>query len=482
MMILSTSTSFEVFFQSRVSHELTFYLAAVVLVVLTAESCIKLLNRDSFGITVGVYVTVFAWYFLDPFIYPEQYDSLPSSSLGQSYGQIVLFLIGFRVFTPVAIRWILRRRSSGVFDTRLTPRQILIAAAALWLLLFVIGIARMGGDVMGAVFPVDGRAGPTMWGRNAVETSASGFLISSAAYMFNAVTAFLGVLIFFQRSIVWRLLAGAMFAIALPYFFLAGARSHFLAAALPFVLTYLFYGRHLLILKLVILTIAFFCLREGFKFVTEFRGTGFRELLASKNPYELMPEDERTSGLNMIEELCFVNAYLDSGETSPAYGARYLNELLNFIPRSIWPSKPLLGIDYAKWRGFESPDSEDNELGVNATVASGMIGGGVLNFGQIFGPVVAGILMALWTGLLIRWWEQRRSLLRLVLFMLGAGLTFNLGRDITLLVLWPVVFAYVFVRLAESRATRRFGRLPQMTTAVPANVGPMQAVAGRLSQ
>jgi hypothetical protein len=297
--------------------------------------------------------------------------------------------------------------------------------------------------------------------------------------VFNAVTAFLGVLVFFQRSTAWRLLAGAMYAIALPYFFFAGARSHFLAAVLPFILTYLFYGRHLLILKLAILTIAFFCLKEGFKFVTEFRGTGFRDVLASKNPYELMDEDERTLGLNMIEELCFVNAYLDSRETSPAYGARYLNELLNFIPRSIWPSKPLLGIDYAIWRGFES---EDSDLGVNTTVASGMIGGGVLNFGQIFGPVAAGILMALWTGLLIRWWEQRKSLLRLVLFMLGAGLTFNLGRDITLLVLWPVVFAYFFVRLAEIWATRRFRQLPQLATVVHANAGPMQVVAGRLSQ
>src|SRR6478752_3567945 len=125
MMILSTSTSFEVFFQSRVSHELTFYFAAIVLVVLTAESCIRLLNRDSFGITVGVYVTVFAWYFVDPFINPEQYDFLPPSSLGQSYGQVVLFLIGFRVFAPVAMRWIVGRRSSGVFDILLTPEQIL---------------------------------------------------------------------------------------------------------------------------------------------------------------------------------------------------------------------------------------------------------------------------------------------------------------------------------------------------------------------
>jgi hypothetical protein len=481
MTILSTSISFEAFFRSIVAQELTFYLAAVVLVVLTAESCIKLLNRDSFGITVGVYVTVFAWYFVDPFINPEQYEFLPSSSLGQSYGQVVLFLIGFRVFAPIAIRWIVSRRSSGVFDMPLSPEQIFIAAAALWLLLFVVGIARMGGDVMGAVFPLDGRSGPTMWGRGATESSAIGFLISFAGYLFNAVTAFLGALIFFQRTIAWRLLAGAMFAITLPYFFFAGARSHFLAAVLPFILTYLFYGRHLLILKLAVVAIAFFCLKEGFKFVTVYRLHGFREVLASQNPYELLGEDERTTGLNMIQELCFVNAYLETGGTSPAYGARYLNELLNFIPRSIWPSKPLIGIDYAKWRGFESADSEDDELGVNTTISAGMIGGGVLNFGQILGPVAAGILMALWAGLLIRWWEQRKSILRLVLFMLGAAVTFNLGRDISILVLWPVIFAYFFVRIAEMWATRRY-RLPQLGGVVPADARPIQAVAGRLSQ
>jgi uncharacterized membrane protein YadS len=81
--------------------------------------------------------------------------------------------------------------------------------------------------------------------------------------------------------------------------------------------------------------------------------------------------------------------------------------------------------------------------------------------------------MAFWTGLLIRWWEQRKSLLRLALFMLGAALTFNLGRDITLLVLWPVVFAYFFVRLIEIWATRRFGRPPQ-TVAFP-SAGPVLA-------
>ena len=473
-----TCSSCDVFFHSMVAHEITFWLAAVALVVLTVESCIKLLNRNPFCVTLMVYITVFAWYFVDPFINPEQYDYLPSSLLGESYGQVLLFLIGFRVFAPPATCWVLRRRSLGIFDTRLTPEQILKAAGTIWFLLFLIGIYRMNGDVMNAVFPLDGRAGMTMWARGAVDTSGSGFLISFAGYVFNAVTAFLGVLVFFQRSPAQRWLAGAMFAITLPYFFLAGARSHFLAAVLPFIITYLFYGRHLLILKLAMLAVAFFCLDSGFKFVTEFRGTGYREVLASENPYELMDEDARTSGLNMIQELCFVDTYLETGGTSPAYGARYLNELLNFIPRVIWPSKPLIGFDYAVWRGL---GNEDNETGINATISSGMIGGGVLNFGQILGPIAAGIIMAIWTGLLIRWWEQRKSLLRLVLFMLGVGLTFNLGRDITLLVLWPVVFAYFFVRLAEIWVAGRFKQLPKVATLGPTVAGPTQVLAGRLN-
>ena len=462
-----------------VTHEVTFYLAAAALFVLTVESCIKLLNGDSFSISLAVYVTVFGWYFVDPFINPEQYEYVPSYLINQSYGQVFLFLVGYRFFMPVAVRWIVRRRDSAAFrPQRFAPEQILITAGAIWFVLLVIGIYRLNGDVIGALFPVDSRSGATMWGRGAIDTSGSGFLVASAGYMFNAVTAFLGVLIFFQRTTFWRLVAGAMFVISLPYFMLEGARSHFLAVILPFIITYLFYGRHPLIIKVAILAGAFVCLDEGFKLVTAFRGTGFRELLAAEHPYELVDEDLRQSGLNMIQELCFANAYLGSGAATPAYGGRYLNELLNFVPRVIWPSKPLIGFDYAKWRGLETPDG-----GIYATISTGMIGGGVLNFGTFFGPIAAGIIMAIWTGLLILWWQQRTSLLRLMLFMLGAGLTFNLGRDITLLVLWPVVFAYCFIRLIEIWSAKQ-SRIPQITMRSPhftdRNLHPAGASPARL--
>src|SRR5215831_16190280 len=162
-----------------VTNELTFYLAAAALLVLTLESCVKLLNGDSFSITLAVYVTVFGWYFVDPFLNPEQYTFIPPFLISQSYGQVLLFLIGFRFCMPVAVRWIAPRRSIGVVAVqRFAPERILIATGAVWFLLLLIGIARMSGDVIGALFPIDSRAGATMWGRGAIETSAAGFLVA----------------------------------------------------------------------------------------------------------------------------------------------------------------------------------------------------------------------------------------------------------------------------------------------------------------
>ena len=102
-------------------NELTIYLAVAALVVLTVESCAKLLNRDSFSITLAVYVTVFAWYFVDPFLNPKQYDCIPPSLISQSYGQVLIFLIAFRFFMRVAARWV---DSQDVVDVKPASRCI----------------------------------------------------------------------------------------------------------------------------------------------------------------------------------------------------------------------------------------------------------------------------------------------------------------------------------------------------------------------
>jgi hypothetical protein len=48
----------------------------------------------------------------------------------------------------------------------------------------------------------------------------------------------------------------------------------------------------------------------------------------------------------------------------------------------------------------------------------------------------------------------------LLLFVFGLGLTINLGRDITLLTLFPFIFGYLAVRAFELREKRRSARSP----------------------
>jgi hypothetical protein len=149
----------------------------------------------------------------------------------------------------------------------------------------------------------------------------------------------------------------------------------------------------------------------------------------------------------MAEELFNINRFYEQRQLTLQYGFDYWAEALNIIPRFIFPDKPSIGYEYNLLR---SPGS-----GIQATIAAGLIGRGVMNFGPWFGPVIPGILMAIWAGFLARLWSQRRSILRLGLFLVGLGITPNLGRDITLLVLWPMVFGYVVVRYLETLERRR---------------------------
>ena len=119
------------------------------------------------------------------------------------------------------------------------------------------------------------------------------------------------------------------------------------------------------------------------------------------------------------------------------------------VPRTIWPGKPRIGYDYAIARGLKNTNMQGEF--VLATVSTGMIGQGVHNFGTFFGVIAAAVIMACWTGFLAKLWLQRDQLPRAALFMVGVGLTFNMGRDITLLVLWPFVFGYLGLRLYEAK-------------------------------
>ena len=154
----------------------------------------------------------------------------------------------------------------------------------------------------------------------------------------------------------------------------------------------------------------------------------------------------------MYEELCWINTFIQQGTYNPNWGSRYFAELVNPIPRALWHGKPLIGIDYAVARGQEG--GEEGEAGVNATISTGMIGQGVVNFGRLIGPAFAALLMSFWVAILSRLDLHVYEFGRLPLYALGMILTFNLGRDITLITLYPFIFGLLVVWWMEHRRSR----------------------------
>jgi hypothetical protein len=222
-----------------------------------------------------------------------------------------------------------------------------------------------------------------------------------------------------------------------------------LAVILPGFLAWVFLRlRGGLPLKVAIIGVGFLAVDGWFRFVMEARGKGVSVAEMAANAGEEAAEvDARHEGLNMFEELAWMNSFIESGAYEPNWGQRYFAEAVNPIPRVVWPGKPEIGLDYARARGMGWDQAEGAEGGVAATISTGMIGQGLANFGRILGPVAAALLMAIWVAVLARLDLQARNPALLLLYALGLVLTVNMGRDITLLVIYPFVFGLVIYYL-----------------------------------
>lgn len=427
---------------------ISFILAAALLTGLGVELFFR--RRVVWAIPAAIiYATVLAWYFGDYLGYPERYEAMPELFVASGFWQVFIFLVIFRVLMPKVARHFCQSVSASVEGPsfKSSDNALLLGAASLWAVLIALGMWRMNWDVSAALFPIDSRAGSLMWDRAAAgDAGPTGFLVSTGAYLYLLVCSFFGVLFVLERNISHRLTCLALTGLTWPYFLLSGLRNQFLAVMMPTAFAYVLFSRQKWLLKVALLAICFFVLDSAFRIVVNYRNVGFRELFDPEQREEIEQMELPHEGLNMFQELCFINIYSYTGEMRMTMGREYLANALNVVPRIIWPGKPMVGIEYSKWRGF---GGEENDTGISTGISTGLIGQGVLEFGPYFGPIAPALLMALWAGLLGRWWSQRTSRLRLILFLLGVGVTFNLGRNITLFTLWPIVFAYVIVRVVE---------------------------------
>ncbi|MCX8156982.1 MAG: hypothetical protein N3J91_11140 [Verrucomicrobiae bacterium] len=420
----------------------SFYAAVGLLVILTLEALRKW-RRLTGMFSLVAYFTVFLWYIVDVRYSAEQYAGMPTEDIEMAFWQVSIFLISFRLFIQIARTH--DREVAGItadqISAQLPARKMAGAIAGIWAMLFVWGVIRMDGDILGALFPVGGRWSPHMWARGALGGTWD-WLIAAGGYLYIFVCGLMGLLAVLVRDRVVRGQMLLLIVITWPYFFLLGTRNQLLAVVCPGLFSYLLLSRAKMWKKILGGGIVLVVLNYAMLAMLQFRHSGFQAFL--KDPFGALNPEVKHEGLNMIQELAYINGFYRMGQLKPEYGKEYIAQALNAIPRAIWPGKPTLSFAYSTLRGHGTAEG-----GVTATISTGLIGQGAINFGDYLGPIAAGLLLALYGYFLIRQWPPKSHPLRFFLFIMGLALVPNMGREFTLLVLWPVVFGAITLRIFE---------------------------------
>ncbi|HTA29319.1 MAG TPA: hypothetical protein VK731_02480, partial [Candidatus Cybelea sp.] len=413
--------------------------------------------RGGTGLPVlAVLATVAFWYVGDA-LYNDYANyhakTFAPEILGSAWWQVAWFLVVFLSLTPMIHRRVNARllgRSSGVikiikdgvgqpvFQHQL--ERLFQGCFFLWAVLTIIAVVRIKGEILYYFFPFGGHsAGP--WGRGRVGTGFD-FFIALAAYFDELVAAAFGVVAAASTHRRTRVLAMAFCLLCWPHYIVNRTRSALLAVVIPAIVTWVFLRlRGGMVKRFAVLAACFLVVNAWMKFIIANRSqTTITEALHEKKFTLSDKQNIHHEGLNMFEELCWISTFLEQGTYHINWGSRYFAEVANIVPRKFWAGKPEIGTDYAIARG-----QADGQGGLNATISTGLIGQGVVNFGPLLGPVAAALLMSIWVAVLARVDLTFDKVGRILLYPFGLILTFNLGRDITLLILYPFVFAEVLL-------------------------------------
>jgi hypothetical protein len=315
----------------------------------------------------------------------------------------------------------------------------------------VLALIRTDFDIVGMFFPYLGeKANP--WRRNRLGGGIDA-IYALATYVQIMLTALFGVALALSKRSSTFTLAGVIYFLSAPFFIFDRTRNSMLAILLPGFMAFITLRmKGGMILRLAVVLVSFLTLDAWFKFVLEHRAKGesiagaySTEQAANSQDDSTPKKEKKHEGFNMLEELGYINYFIANGTYKVNWGERYFAELVNPIPRVLWPGKPLIGIDYAIARGMAYGNVDAASGGVACSVSTGMIGQGVVNFGRILGPIAAAFLMAIWVAVLARQDLMGEKLGHLLLYAIGLVLTFNMGRDITLLVIYPFVFGWILL-------------------------------------
>src|SRR5580704_3493769 len=182
-------------------------------------------------------------------------------------------------------------------------------------------------------------------------------------------------------------------------------------------------------------------------------------IVAGRNEGKLELDAVKTEyvGTEMFRELLFVIHAEDHG-MSPQYGMTYFTQLVNPIPRAIWPGKPVAdaGLILARAYGAVWKDGEPT-----MTIAPGFLGEAYMNFaflGLLIVPAAAGVIVRSWDRLLPM---ALKSLPALLVYATGLARIYASGRSVNfstfygLFALFALLIAIDKMRRSKSGPPRR---------------------------
>lgn len=439
---------------------LPYYMSVIAVVVMAYTAWNA--RRAGWGVPmIAVLGTVSVWYLGDPIYngYEGYVLKFGGGPLVDAWWEVLLFLLAFGKMVPMLHRRLNRDflgREGRIFpfmeqqvvDTEAFQNQITVITGLIllpWIVLMVIALVRTEFDVVGLFFPYFGTKSDP-WARDRIGSGIDA-VYALAIYVQLLFTGLWGAVLALAKRPSTIMISGIAYFLSAPFYVFDRTRSYMLAILMPGFLAFIaFRLRGGAVARLLIIVVGFLVLESWMKFVIDNRdkssiATAFKE--GGIQDEEV--KERRHLGFNMFEELGYINYFIENGNYKVNWGERYFAEIVNPIPRIIWPGKPLIGIDYAVARGFSWNEAGSKSGGVAASISTGMIGQGVVNFGRILGPVAAAFLMALWVAVLARQDLMGDSLGYLLLYSIGLVLTFNMGRDITLLIIYPFVFGWLLL-------------------------------------
>lgn len=398
---------------------------------------------------LAIYVTIFLWY-PGNFIYvgTEFFRYRFSDEIIRlACWQIIFFLCTFRFLLPyladlMKVKRLPKGHAPPPLHEQLAP--LLFMVTGVWLVLFITGCIQLEEDIMGVIWPLSTPYKVDLFVHSGVGGGWD-FLTALAQYVYQLCAVFFGVAAVLSRG--WlRALAIALVLFTWPYFMFGRVRNIQLSLLAPAIIAYLLFVKSRPGVKICIALLSFLAVHIWFLMVIDYRADHSIERFKT---YFVNHKGQALTGfhygLEMMEELCHMNTFIDNGKMQVTYGKDYLDEALNFVPRTLWTNKPRLGYDYLMARGMSSTEVRGQEMTVYATIATGVIGQGILNFGKLLGPIGAAFIVAMWAAYLSKLWQERWQLGKAFLMLLGLGLTFNMGRGFSLLVFWPFVFGVILM-------------------------------------